>query len=123
CRRAAPRQKAPLGGSKPKAQRGGFFLPPGRPKAKSPLGGQQAEGAAWGLFLPRIPPSLDGIQAPYHRAKNLCIYFFKNQSATAFLPRQPYCFFPDYRAMDSECAPKIIKLIIPVMAKGPLFGI
>jgi hypothetical protein len=32
-------KRAPLGGSKPKAQRGGFFLPPGRPKAKSaPLG-------------------------------------------------------------------------------------
>src|SRR3546814_20241304 len=48
---------SPWGGSKPKAQRGGIFLPPGRPKAKKrPLGGQQAKGAAWGHLFAAGPP-------------------------------------------------------------------
>ncbi|HBQ91130.1 MAG TPA: hypothetical protein DD803_16965 [Alcaligenes faecalis] len=43
---------------KSKAQRGGFFCRRAAPRQKLPLGGQQAEGAAWGLFL-----SLDSVSA------------------------------------------------------------
>ncbi|VFR82317.1 hypothetical protein RAN3_3132 [plant metagenome] len=40
CRRAVPRQKAPpLGGSKPKAQRGGFFCRRAVPRQKAPPSG------------------------------------------------------------------------------------
>src|SRR3546814_20739263 len=48
-----PKAKStPLGGSKPKAQRGGFFCRRAAPRQKAPLGGQQAKGAAWGY--PRL---------------------------------------------------------------------
>ncbi len=58
CRRAAPRQERPLGGQRPAQRRawGGLSLPPGRPKARTPPRGAATRAAtSVGGFLCRRP--------------------------------------------------------------------
>src|SRR5690606_23270964 len=56
CRRAAPRQKAPMGGSKPQAQRGGLPYRRAAPRQKAPKGGSKPQAQRGGLPYRRAAP-------------------------------------------------------------------
>src|SRR5690606_33091215 len=56
CRRAAPRQKAPMGGSKPQAQRGGLPYRRAAPRQKAPKGGSKPQAQRGGPPYARAAP-------------------------------------------------------------------